>query len=84
MFTTNDLSFFERRLTVVLRELVIRNYDEDYDRGEISFTIVGPVSITDETVEQIRGLFGAAAITLTPVGSSLNIVAREVVFQFIH
>lgn len=80
MFAEKTHSFFGRRLTTILAGMTIENYREDYHLGEISFTLVGPVSITDTTVAQIGELLGAQVVSLTPVGSSLNIVAYGVPF----
>ena len=84
MLARLDWSFFERRLTMVLFGLTIKDYHEDYLNGRIAFTVVGRVWLEDSTIKKIRQLFEASVVTLTPFGNSANIVARGVIFPFIQ
>jgi hypothetical protein len=73
-------SFFERRLSTLLKGARIENYHEDYARNLISFYLIGPVSISHQTLNRIRELLNARVVTLTAAGNSFIVVAYGVIF----
>ncbi|HBR80775.1 MAG: hypothetical protein UX09_C0040G0002 [Candidatus Uhrbacteria bacterium GW2011_GWE2_45_35] len=82
MFTNQDLTFFGRRLRILLFGLTVTKYHENFLENQVTFTVIGQVFLEDKLLNKICRLCEAASVSLTPFGNSAIVIVRGVNFPF--